>query len=1085
MSAMDKIHAGVLNLSFSTDASSLLARFVSSMPMIKRSQVMKTLILDSSMLRDLPFEMELQTLTTLTYLSLAGNLIEYLDFGVSSGWISNNLIDLNFEANQLHTVKQLPKSLTSINLSRNRLHEFPVCLLNCTKLLTLNISWNLLVSVPDSILILTKLRSLAIESCRIHCLPASMLKMASMQEINLKGNEDIDGPPLVWIDGLTPPETLKVCRKWWQILGDVSIIDTLQLADMRLEYLPGSSTGLKSVEVISASNNRIRQLSSYWWIDPSVRVPDEIILNGNIITDIAAESLLLYGRGIKVLRLNKNRLQNPVFGNIGDTLCQLEMAQNSLNSFPPSLSRLVMLDTLDLRWNSITDLDDSSCLGLSRLKELNFAVYQMQNDRWQGDFIYENRAEITSNAWVLCRSQWLKLMDDDSSQGFRFHVDYTGHNRALFPCIPRLWIQQASVKVQKITSLFLNRCNLRILAGWIEHLECLVTLDFSHNSVDFLPSEIGRLHRLKCCIAKNNQISSIAGSVLLLPVLGNFDVSCNQLNGVPLSCKNPPSLMFLSASHNPFKRVPFFCWGHNLNSIVLSSCLLTEFAFDLFPNIPKLEVLWIDHNCLKSLPLTGWSELSSLVSLRINSNFLDFIPSEIACLNRTLSDFCFNENQLNMISSTSSAWSAPSMLEYLLSLHESKESGVCNAAFQYLSEVPRQLFIEVSHLTALDISSSNPSSRSLGPQLVGMHHLKLIKADSCNLTDILPELQDCRNLVILSILDNPIVRINEQVGLIRSLREIRLSDSVMTTMSFPPSSLLHTRVDENDQNVLNFLQKYAKHLEDSTIDISNFEISTIPIQIFERAQQITQILAHHNSISYMPKWLSNLPLMCLDLSFNAIKELEEHVIHLSQLRIMHLESNFIESLPLFFGNLTQLEYLNVSNCPLQDLPDTLSRLVHLKSLNVSKTRLREINSVFFCAWQCLESLNIKETSIHHLHNTLKYCTRLNILDVDAKIIRSPPEAILRTGIASTLQFCSMSFEAQRGLVVYDFSQRQMIEWPIDLCDPEYSRQVIGAFKKENPQNLVFDWCFLQELTDQTIICKKFTTTYFKHIMLLH
>lgn len=1041
---MDKVHSGVLNLSFSNDSSSLVARFIAAKSLVKRSQVLNTLILDGSLLRDLPFEMELQTLSTLTCLSMAGNLIEYLDFGVSTGWTSKALIDVSFEANQLHTVKELPKTLTSINLSRNRLHEFPNCLLNCTRLLTLNISWNLLVSVPESIFVLTKLRSLSIECCQIHSLPASMLRMGAMQAINLNGNEDIDGPPFVWIEGLTPPETLAVCKKWWQILCDVSVIGTLQLADARLEYLPGSSTGLKSAEVISASNNNIRQLSSYWWIDPSVRVPVEIILNCNSITDKAAESLLLYGRGIKVLRLNKNRLQNPVFGNIGDTLCQLEMAHNTMSYFPPSLSRLTALEVLDLRWNSISDLDDSSCLGLSRLIELNFAVYQMQNDLWQGDFIYENRAEITSNAWVLCRTQWLKLLADDSPIGFRFHVDYAGHNRALFPCIPGIWIQEASVKVQKITSLILNRCNLRVLAGWIELLECLVVLDFSYNAVLFLPSELGRLHRLKSCVAKNNQISSIAGNILLLPSLGNFDISCNQLDGVPQSCKHPPSLMFVNASHNPFKIVPFFCWGNNLNSIVLSSCWLAEFPLDLFRNVPKLEVLWIDHNSLKSLPFTGWCEMSSLISLRINSNYLDLIPSEIACLHHTLTDFSFHDNQLTMISPSSSSWLVPSMLEYLLSIHESKTTLVCNIAFQYLSEVPRQLFEEIPHLTALDISSSNPSSRSLGPQLVGMHHLKLIKADFCNLTDILPEIADCRSLVILSILDNPIVRINEKIGFIDSLREIRLSDSAMKTMSFPPSSLLQSRVDENDQNVLLFLKKYAKHLKDSTVDISNFDISTIPIQIFERAEQITQISAHHNSISYIPKWLSNLPLNYLDLSSNAIKELEEHIVTLSQLSTLLLENNHLETLPIFFGNLTQLQHLNFSHCPLQLLPDTLSRLIHLKTLNVSHTRLSKLESYFFCAWTRLECLSIKETSIHHLPNSLKCCTRLKTLELDADRIRSPPEAILRTGIKSTLQYCGMSFEAQQGLIVYDFSKRQMVEWPVDLCDPEYSRQVIGT-----------------------------------------
>jgi Leucine-rich repeat (LRR) protein len=324
-----------------------------------------------------------------------------------------------------------------------------------------------------------------------------------------------------------------------------------------------------------------------------------------------------------------------------------------------------------------------------------------------------------------------------------------------------------------------------------------------------------------------------------------------------------------------------------------------------------------------------------------------------------------------------------------------------------------------------------------------MHHLKLIKADFCDLTDILPEIMDCRSLVILSILDNPIVRISEQIGFIDSLREIRLSDCVMTTMSFPPSSLLHSRVDESDQNVLMFLKKYAKHLDDATVDISNFQVSTIPIQIFERAQQITRISAHHNTISYIPKWLSNLPLNYLDLSFNLIEVLEEHILLFSQLRTLHLENNPIGELPIFFGLLTNLECLNVSLCPMQKLPDTLSRLINLKTLNVSKTQLSDIESHFFSQWKCLESLNIKETRVFHLHNTLQHCTKLKLLEVDADKIRSPPEVIIRTGIASTLQYCAMSFQAQQGLIVYDFSNRQIVDWPVDLCNPEYSRQVIG------------------------------------------
>jgi len=60
-----------LNLSFGIDPSCLLARFTAAKSLLKKSQVLNTLILDGSLLRDLPFEMELQNISTLTCLSLS------------------------------------------------------------------------------------------------------------------------------------------------------------------------------------------------------------------------------------------------------------------------------------------------------------------------------------------------------------------------------------------------------------------------------------------------------------------------------------------------------------------------------------------------------------------------------------------------------------------------------------------------------------------------------------------------------------------------------------------------------------------------------------------------------------------------------------------------------------------------------------------------------------------------------------------------------------------------------------------------------------------------------------------------------
>jgi hypothetical protein len=103
--------------------------------------------------------------------------------------------------------------------------------------------------------------------------------------------------------------------------------------------------------------------------------------------------------------------------------------------------------------------------------------------------------------------------------------------------------------------------------------------------------------------------------------------------------------------------------------------------------------------------------------------------------------------------------------------------------------------------------------------------------------------------------------------------------------------------------------------------------------------------------------------------------------------------------------------------------------------------------------------------------------------MDPDKIRSPPEAILRAGITSTLQYCEMSFKAQQGLIVYDFSKRQMVDWPVDLCDPEYSRLVTGTFFKNACNfDITLTSSHLQELTDLTIICKKYTKAYSRRTM---
>jgi len=83
----------------------------------------------------------------------------------------------------------------------------------------------------------------------------------------------------------------------------------------------------------------------------------------------------------------------------------------------------------------------------------------------------------------------------------------------------------------------------------------LIEVDVSYNNLrGALPSEIGKLTKLKRLNASHNQMTGLPAEIGRLQALEELDISSNQITGLPLELKNLTQLKVLDISGNPYSR---------------------------------------------------------------------------------------------------------------------------------------------------------------------------------------------------------------------------------------------------------------------------------------------------------------------------------------------------------------------------------------------------------------------------------------------------------------------------------------------------------------------------------------------------
>lgn len=314
------------------------------------------------------------------------------------------------------------------------------------------------------------------------------------------------------------------------------------------------------------------------------------------------------------------------------SLSSLNLASNYITSVPLLLfTKLTSLVSLDLSHNPIMGLT----AGFFALIELYIPALKLVLDGVELP-ISAFLGPVVSLSCANCRS--VSLEESPFSSKKLQDLNLSSNSLVMVP--PAIWELPAltsltfsqnllgifdvpTPRCQVLQTLILSNNKLVSFPLQVDKLSSLTHLDLSWNSIRSIPnfSHPG----LAVLMLSHNKITSIFTSSehsMFFPTeLRTFDLSSNQITGVPSGISNLTSLATFNLSDNKITRLP-----------------------SLVQRLTCLQWLDLSKNYIEQLPL-GLGELTKLEHLDISENSLESIPLNLGLLRR-LKIFKWDKNDL-------------------------------------------------------------------------------------------------------------------------------------------------------------------------------------------------------------------------------------------------------------------------------------------------------------------------------------------------------------------------------------------------------------------------------------------------------
>ncbi|KAK6731777.1 hypothetical protein RB195_007933 [Necator americanus] len=418
--------------------------------------------------------------------------------------------------------------------------------------------------------------------------------------------------------------------------------------------------------------------------------------------------------------------------------------------------------------------------------------------------------------------------------------------------------------------LFCSLKNLQVLnvsSNWISTLSSsaphcianqLIIVDFSHNRLDRLGTELNTLPAVRQLSLSNNRLSSIEQGIENLPeTLIHINLASNQLSTIPPSLVVLPHLVSLNLSHNSIdESSPNVFTSNVLELLDLSWNRISTIPSRLYPNsmgslvhlhlegnrIPelkplelmnytRLQTLNIASNRLEKLRDDIFAGLNELSALRLANNSIDTVePAAFADL--TLGDVDLSHNRLTEV---------PIAIGRLFRLKK------IDLSHNKIKKLHQFIFNKISHLHTIDLSHNELPSVS--PYVFS----------------------DCAYLTSLNLSHNHISQLfHDSLAKCPLLKRIDLSDNRLGSLADALSQALAVRRLDVSRNRLELLQwdELPPRLEHLIVDSNIISLLGAAIKSKVRTASLRGNRIEQLSADQIPDTLE-----ILDLSANRVQHI--------------------------------------------------------------------------------------------------------------------------------------------------------------------------------------------------------------------
>ncbi|XP_045602125.2 uncharacterized protein Phlpp [Procambarus clarkii] len=508
----------------------------------------------------------------------------------------------------LHHLRHF-QQLQVVVLARNRLKEFPSCLLSLPALARLSLAHNLLTDLPHALATLTRLVELDVSYNQLTGVGAGVSGLPTLAHLRAAHNRIIHAPELATMEAL---RTLDVSGNKLSAVPGLGALepgldelgrsedhdhhpsthgdhipgdhypgahdDTDDLQDnqplalnLSLNSLTGPVTlaSIQNVTELDVSDNGISSLDV-----SCLAALSSLTCSNNAITTIT-----LHAAALISLTANNNRLTKLEVRYHPRRLTRLNLARNELNAVPPWLVSSTEVILVDVSHNQVTSLPAFLTSGhLRRLHTLSVHHNSLTS------FPMPQRATIDHHKESSCAYNPTKGPHRSSHHSQNYNFSHNLHEEPRLCSLEVLFLHH-----NKLTALPSN------LFSWLNRLR---VLNVSSNLLSVLPGAIeGRSNR-----GKSPTCGEDAGSPKVTLSLQELYAAANRLKDLA-SLQHCRALRILHAPYNRISNLQDrLVWSWELlEELVLSGNQLTVVPAGV-SRLRRLRVLKVHSNPLQCLP---------------------------------------------------------------------------------------------------------------------------------------------------------------------------------------------------------------------------------------------------------------------------------------------------------------------------------------------------------------------------------------------------------------------------------------------------------------------------------------------------